>query len=72
MPVRLMDKLQYLPTSASATSVDVTLIAGSATSGSDFTFTPITVTFPASSTSPQNVSFSIIDDILYEGLKILH
>ena len=55
--------------SPSATSVDVSLIAGSATSGSDFTFTPITLTFPASSTTPQIVNFTITDDILFEGLE---
>lgn len=55
--------------SALTTSVDVTLIAGSATIGADFTFTPVTVTFPASSTTPQNVSFTIIDDALFEGIE---
>jgi plastocyanin len=48
--------------SPSPTSVNVSLISGTATSGSDFNFTPITVTFPASSTAPQSVTFSIIDD----------
>lgn len=48
--------------STSATSVNVSLIAGTATSGTDFTFTPVTVTFPASSTTPQTVSFTIIND----------
>ncbi len=55
--------------SAFATSVDVSLIAGSATGGVDFTFTPITLTFPASTTTPQIVNFTITDDLIYESLE---
>ncbi len=65
----LTSQIVISASSSLATSVDVTLIAGSATDMSDFTFTPITITFPASSTTPQNVSFALIDDALYEGIE---
>ena len=55
--------------SLSPTSVNVVLVSGTATSGSDFNFTPVTVTFPASSTTPQTVNFSIIDDIITESTE---
>ena len=54
-----------------ATDVDVVLDAGSstATSGSDFSYTNSTVTFPASMTTPQTVSITITDDALPESAE---
>lgn len=48
------------------TSVDVVFIGGSATLGTDFTYTTQTVTFPANSTATQYVSLSYNDDINIE------
>ncbi len=47
---------------ATATSVNVNIKAGSATAGSDYTFTSQTVTFPANSTTAQSFTIPIIDD----------
>jgi hypothetical protein len=52
---------------ASPTSVDVTLGTSTATSGVDFTFVPVTVTFPGGSSTAQTVTLSIIDDIIVEA-----
>ena len=53
---------------ANPTSVDVTINGGTATAGTDYTFTsPTTVTFPGGSSSPQTVSVMLTDDALNEG-----
>lgn len=52
---------------SNATSVDVVVKGGSATAGSDYTFTSQTVTFPANSTTAQTFTIPIIDDINQEN-----
>lgn len=52
---------------ASATSGTVVIKGGTASAGSDYTFTSQTVTFPASSTTAQTFTFPIIDDTNTEG-----
>ncbi len=47
---------------ANATSVDVVVKGGSATHGSDYTYSTQTLTFPASSTTAQTINIPIIDD----------
>lgn len=55
---------------SSSTSVNVTLMSGgSATQGTDFNFTPATVTFPANSNTSQFVSVGIVDDNFVEGTE---
>ncbi len=52
------------------TSVNVALNVGgtSATGGGvDYTFTPITLTWPANDSTPQTVTITVVDDILFEG-----
>ncbi len=56
-------------TSSNPTSVEVVLVPGTATLVSDYNFTPVTVTFPAGSTTPQSVSFSIVDDAIVESTE---
>ncbi len=57
---------------ANATSVSVVLTGGTATSGTDFTFTsPQVVTFPASSTVSIDVPVSILNDLNGESLETL-
>jgi len=51
---------------ASATSVDVSVTGGTATDGSDYNFSSQTITFPANSSAPIDVSVAIIDDALSE------
>ncbi len=52
---------------ANPTSVDVTLIGGTATPGTDFTgSTTQTVTFPGNSTATQYVTFNIANDLIIE------
>lgn len=48
--------------SASAVSSQVTVVGGTAVAGTDYTFTNQTVTFPANSTTPQNISLQIVDN----------
>lgn len=50
------------------TSVNVILGTGSTATGggTDYTYTAATVTFPASSTTPQTVTVSIVNDVLAE------
>jgi hypothetical protein len=51
-----------------ATSVDVNVMSGgTAMYGSDFTYSPVTVTFPANSQFTQNVTVNITDDNIAEG-----
>ncbi len=53
-----------------ATSVDVALNVGgtSATGGGvDYTFAPITLTWPANDSTPQTVTLTVVDDALFEG-----
>lgn len=47
---------------ASATSATVLVKSGTATAGSDYTFSSQTVTFPANSSTAQTFTFPIIDD----------
>ncbi len=49
-------------TSTSAVSSQVTVVGGTAVAGTDYTFTNQTVTFPANSTTPQNISLQILDN----------
>lgn len=50
-------------------TVDVVLVGGTATDTVDYTFTPVTITFPAGSSNGtnRNVDVSIIDDDTQEG-----
>ena len=53
---------------ANATSVDVNVLGGAtATSGVDYSYSPVTVTFPGGSAFTQNVSITVVDDQLAEG-----
>jgi hypothetical protein len=54
---------------ANPTSVDVLISGGSATTGSDYTYTTQTVTFPANSITPQTVTVNIINDAIAEPLE---
>ena len=59
--------VEILSANTNATSVDVVLGASTATNGDDFTYTsPTTVTFPASSSTTQTVTLTIIDDAILE------
>lgn len=51
----------------SATSVDVVVKGGTATVGSDYTYSTQTVTFPANSTTAQTVTVTIVDDAVQEN-----
>jgi hypothetical protein len=53
--------------SAVATTVDISVTGGTATNGVDYTFTPSTLTFPASSTAPIPVTINIVNDAIVEG-----
>lgn len=58
--------------SSNPTSVDVVLTGGSATSGSDFTYTsPTTVTWAANDTTDKTVTLTITDDLLVEGTETI-
>ena len=51
------------PSQYNATTFDVVLTGGTATVGSDYSFTsPQTVTFPANSSADQSITFSLIND----------
>ncbi|HLP52907.1 MAG TPA: Calx-beta domain-containing protein [Chitinophagales bacterium] len=53
---------------ANATSVDITVLGGgTATSGVDYTYAPILVTFPANSPLVQIITVTVADDALVEG-----
>lgn len=52
---------------ANATSVDIQLKAATATAGSDFTFANQTITFPANSATPINVTIPIINNCIPEA-----
>jgi plastocyanin len=52
---------------SSATSATVLVKGGTATAGSDYTFTSQTVTFPANSSTAQTFTFPIIDDVTQEA-----
>ena len=55
-----------------ATSVDVALTGGTATNGTDLsTYTTQTLTFPASSSTDQCISFTLTNDALFEGTETL-
>ena len=55
------------PDASAATSVEVVLSGGTATPGSDFTFTTATVTFPAGTSASQTVDVPVADDAEAEG-----
>ncbi len=59
------------PSATAATTVLVGLATapGTATAGTDYTFTPRTLTFPAGSSAPQNVPLTILDDNQSEGFE---
>lgn len=53
---------------ASATSVDVNIMGGAtATSGVDYSYAPVTVTFPGGSSASQNIVVTLTDDAFAEG-----
>lgn len=53
---------------ANPTSVDVNIMGGAtATSGIDFGYAPVTITFPGGSSAPQNVVVTLNDDAIAEG-----
>ena len=52
---------------ANTISVDVSLGASTAINGSDFSFNPTMVTFPAGSNASQTIMLTIIDDAIIEG-----
>lgn len=56
---------------ANATTAEVLVKGGSATLGSDYTFTTQTVTFPANSTADQTFTFPIIDDAVQENAETI-
>lgn len=49
------------------TTVEVAVNGGTATAGTDFTYTTQTVTFPANSNAAQTVTLNITDDNLFES-----
>ncbi len=52
------------------TSVDVNVLGGgTATSGIDFTYAPITLNFPAFSTASQSITVTVVDDALSEAAE---
>ena len=53
--------------SAVVTTVDVSVTGGTATNGVDYSFTPTTITFPASSTASIPVTINIVNDAIVEG-----
>jgi hypothetical protein len=59
--------LDIINPNAAATTVEVKIKGGSATAGSDYTFTTQTVTFPANATAAQTFTIPIIDDATQEG-----
>jgi hypothetical protein len=62
------------PSASTATSVTVAVAtsAGTATSGTDYTITTGTLTFPAGSSTNQNAVLTITDDILAEGNETIN
>ncbi len=56
---------------ATATSVDIIISGGTASAASDYTYTTQTVTFPANSTTIQNVTISISNDAVIEPLETI-
>lgn len=60
------------PDPNNATSVQVFVTGGTATSGQDYVFSsPTTVTFPAGSSALQPVSITIVDDNIAEGNELI-
>lgn len=58
------------PDPNSATSVEIAVTGGSANNPADYTFTsPTAVTFAAGSTTPQQVTVVIVDDVVSDGDK---
>jgi hypothetical protein len=57
--------------SPNTVTVDVQVALGSATGGSDYTFTNQTLTFPANSIAPQFTSVTIIDDAIIESTEAI-
>ncbi len=54
---------------ANATSVDINVVGGNAVYGTNFTYGPVTVTFPASSPFDQLFTVNVIDDSTIDGDK---
>jgi len=52
---------------ANATSVDINVVGGNAVYGTNFTYGPVTVTFPASSSFTQVFTVTVIDDSIPDG-----
>jgi len=64
----VMVNITLLNPNANPTSVDVSLsLSSTAILGSDFTFTPTTITFPGGASGQQSVNVTIIDDTDIEG-----
>lgn len=55
--------------SANPTSVDVAIASGTASAGSDYTYSTQTVTFPANSSATQNVTFTLVNDAVTESIE---
>jgi len=62
--VNLSVSIQY--PSATPTSVTVVQKAGTATPGADYIFNTQTVTFPGGSSTPQAVTFTVVNDAAFE------
>ncbi|MBX7204894.1 MAG: T9SS type A sorting domain-containing protein [Bacteroidia bacterium] len=62
--VNLSVSIQY--PSATPTSVTVVQKAGTATPGTDYVFNTQTVTFPGGSSTPQMVTFAVVNDAAFE------
>lgn len=59
------------PDPTKATTVEVVVSGGTATSGSDYSYSTATLTFPAGSSAKQTATLTIIDDTLVEGSELL-
>ena len=59
------------PDPTKATTVEVAVSGGTAASGTDFTYSTATLTFPAGSSAKQSATFTVTDDTLVEGSEQL-
>lgn len=64
-------QVNILGANANATSVTLTATGGTATAGTDFSPSSSLITFPANSSSSQNVLITVTDDQLVEGSEII-
>lgn len=55
------------PDANDSTEVDVVLLGGTATQGTDFTFANTSLLFPAGDTTPQTITIGLTDDLVFEG-----